>query len=134
MSGSLSLLLLLLRIGAGAGLVLHGYPKVQGGRIQSGQWMKSMGVPAATADFATVIEFVGGIFLLIGFLTQLVGLFLVLQFGLIVVVKIAKMKAKFVTMDRAKPSFEIDVLYLMLGLVFLFLGAGQFSLDHVVGI
>lgn len=132
--GYAGLLLVILRIGTGAGLIAHGYPKAAGGRVQAGQWMKSLGVPAVTADFATVLEFIGGIFVIAGFLTPLVGLFMVLQFGSITLVKISKMKAKFVTSDRAKPSYELDVLYLMLGLVLLFLGAGPFSLDNLFGI
>lgn len=128
------LLLLILRLAAGAGLTLHGYPKAKGGRVQAGQWMKSMGVPAVTADIVTYLEFIGGMFLIIGLLTPLVGLFFVAQFASITVMKISKMHAKFVTTEHEKPSYEIDVLYLLLALVFLFLGAGPYSVDHLFGL
>ena len=127
-------LLLILRLVTGGGLAIHGYPKVKGGRVQAGQWMKSMGIPPFTADLATMLEFLGGIFLVVGFLTPLVGLFLAIQFGSIILMKSTKMHAKFINMEPGKPTYEIDVLYAMLALVFIFLGAGTYSLDHVLGL
>jgi putative oxidoreductase len=127
-------LLLILRLVTGGGLVIHGYPKAKGGRIQAGQWMKSMGIPPFTADLATVLEFLGGILLIVGFLTPLVGLFLAIQFGSIILMKRSKMHAKFINMEQGKPTYEIDVLYALLALVFLFLGAGTYSLDHFLGL
>jgi len=127
-------LLLIVRVATGVGLAIHGYPKAKGGRVGAGQWMKSMGIPPFTADLATVLEFVGGIFLVVGLLTPLVGLFLVIQFGAITLVKKTKMHARFTSSEHDKPTYEIDVLYLLLALVFLFLGAGTYSLDHLIGL
>jgi putative oxidoreductase len=127
-------LLLILRLVVGAALVIHGYPKAKGGRVQAGQWMKSMGIPPVAADLATVLEFLGGIFLVVGFLTPLVGLFLSIQFGSIALMKRSKMHAKFISLEQGKPTYEIDILYALLALVFLFLGAGTYSLDHVLGL
>ncbi len=127
-------LLLILRIVLGGGLVIHGYPKAKGGRVQAGQWMKSMGVPPFTADLVTVLEFLGGIFLVVGLLTPLVGLFFVIQFGAIILMKMSKMHAKFISMEQGKPTYEVDVLYLLLALVFLVLGAGPYSVDQLLGL
>jgi putative oxidoreductase len=127
-------LLLILRVAFGAGMVLHGYPKAKGGRVQAGQWMKSMGIPPMTADLATVLEVVGGAFLIIGLLTPLVGLFFVLEFGSIVGMKKSKMHATFTSMEQGKPTYELDALNLLLALVFLVLGAGPFSLDSLLGL
>ena len=127
-------LLFILRLAVGGALMLHGYPKAKGGRIQAGQWMKSMGIPSATANIVTVLELVGGIFLILGLLTPLVGLYFVLQFASIIWMKKSKMHASFTSMDPSKPSYEIDAFYLMLALVFLVLGAGPFSLDNFLGL
>jgi putative oxidoreductase len=127
-------LLLILRLAAGAGLATHGYPKARGGRVQAGQWMKSMGIPPVTADLVTVLEFLGGILLVVGLLTPLVGLLFVIQFGSIILMKRSKMHAKFISPEQGKPTYEIDLLYLLLALVFLFLGAGPYSLDHLLGL
>jgi putative oxidoreductase len=129
------ILLLVLRLGTGAGLAIHGYPKAKGGRVQAGQWLKSMGIPPLAADLVTVLEFVGGgIFLILGLLTPLVGLFFVVQFGAIIWMKKSKMHAKFISTEQGKPTYEIDFVYLLLALVFLFLGAGPYSLDHLLGL
>jgi putative oxidoreductase len=127
-------LLLILRLVVGGGLAIHGYPKAKGGRVEAGQWMKSMGIPPLAADLVTLLEFAGGIFLIVGLLTPLVGLFFAIQFGAIVLMKSSKMHAKFISTDHGKPTYEVDVLYLLLALVFLCLGAGPYSLDHLIGL
>ena len=127
-------LLLILRVGVGAGLALHGYPKAKGGRVQAGQWLKSMGVTPVAADLVTVLEFFGGIFLILGLLTPLVGLFFVVQFGSIIWMKKSKMHASFISTEQGKPTYEIDAVYLLLALVFLVLGAGPLSLDGLLGL
>ena len=96
--------------------------------------MKSMGIPPVAADLVTVLEFLGGILLVVGLLTPLVGLLFVIQFGAILLMKRSKMHAKFISTEQGKPTYEIDFLYLLLGLVFLFLGAGALSLDHLFGL
>jgi putative oxidoreductase len=128
------LLLLILRVGVGGTLLLHGLPKARGGRVQAGQWMTSMGIPAMAADLVTVLETAGAIFLIIGLITPLVGLFFVFQFGSIILMKISKMHAVLVSLDSKKPSFEIDLVFMLLALVFLFLGAGPLSLDGLLGL
>ena len=127
-------LLLVLRLATGAGLVLHGYPKVKGGRVGAEQWMKSMGIPPFAADLVTVLEFFGGIALIVGLFTPLVGLFFVVEFGSVILMKTSKMHAKFQSAEQGKTTYEADVLYLLLGLVFLVLGAGAFSLDGLLGL
>lgn len=127
-------LLLALRLGVGVGLALHGHPKVKGGRVQAGQWLKSMGISALAADLVTVLEFLGGIFLILGLLTPLVGLFFVVQFGSIIWMKKSKMHARFISTEQGKPTYEIDAVYLLLALVFFVLGAGPISLDGLLGL
>ena len=127
-------LLLILRIAVGAALMLHGYPKLKGGRVQAGQWMVGMGIPAVTADLVTVLEFFGGLFLIVGLLTPLVGLFFVLEFAAVILMKKTKMHASLISLDGKKPTYEVDLTYLLLTLVFLFLGAGSLSLDALLGL
>jgi uncharacterized membrane protein YphA (DoxX/SURF4 family) len=95
--------------------------------------MKGMGIPTITADLVTVLEVVGSLFLVLGLLTPLVGLFFVLQFGSIIWMKKSKMHASFISTEQGKPTYEIDVMYLMVALVFLVLGAGPYSLDGILG-
>jgi len=127
-------LLLILRLAVGVGLALHGYPKAKGGRVQAGQWLKSMRIPPLAADLVTVLEFLGGVFLILGLLTPLLGLFFVVQFGSIIWMKKSKMHAAFISTEQGKPTYEIDAVYLLLALVFLVLGAGPLSLDGLFGL
>jgi putative oxidoreductase len=132
--GYTSYLALLLRLFFGVSLVIHGYPKVKGGWRQSGQWMKSMGIPAFTAVAATIIEFFGGILLIIGLIVPVVSAFAALEFAAIIIMKMSKMHARYVSFEQGKPTYEIDVFYLVLALVLFVLGAGALSLDNLLGV
>ncbi len=94
--------------------------------------MASMGVPPWTAVLATIIEFFGGILLVIGLIVPIVGAFAALQFASIIAVKMSKMKAHYVSMEPGKPSYEIDVFYLVLAIALVVLGAGALSLDSLI--
>jgi len=127
-----SYLALVVRLFLGISLVMHGYPKVKGGWRQGSQWMKSMGVPATTAVFATIIEFFGGLLLVIGLIVPIVAALAAIQFALIIGMKASKMKAPYISMEAGKPSYEIDAFYLVLAVVLLVLGAGVLSIDSVL--
>jgi len=127
-----SYLALVVRLFLGFGLVMHGYPKVKGGWRRAGQWMKSMGVPAVTAVFATIIEFFGGLLLVVGLIVPIVAAFAAIQFASIMGMKASKMKAPFISMMTGKPSYEIDAFYMVLAIVLVVLGAGALSMDSVL--
>jgi putative oxidoreductase len=131
---SIDLISLLLRVTVGAALVAHGIPKVKGGwGAQAGQWVGSMGVPPIAARLVTVLEFFGGIFLILGLLVPLVAAFFVVQFVAIIAMKASKMKAGFMG-SGGKPGYELDYTYLLLSLAILLVGAGAYSLDALIGI
>ena len=92
-----------------------------------------MGVPPITATLVTVLESIGGLFLIFGLLVPLVAVFFALEFASIIVVKVTKMKASFIG-SGGKASYEIDFVYLLLALAIFFLGSGAFSLDAVLGV
>ncbi len=94
--------------------------------------MASIGVPAGTAVLVTIIEFFGGILLVIGLIVPVVGIFAALQFASIIAVKISKMKARYISLEPGKPSFEIDAFYLVLAIALVVLGAGALSLDGLI--
>ncbi len=127
-----SYLALLVRLFLGVSLVMHSYPKVKGGWRQGGQWMKSMGIPAGTAVLATIIEFFGGILLVVGLIVPIAASFAAIQFASTIGMKASKMKAPFISMEAGKPSYEIDAFYLVLSIVLVVLGAGALSLDSVL--
>ncbi|MDG6985437.1 MAG: DoxX family protein [Nitrososphaerota archaeon] len=131
---SADLVSLILRVAVGAALIAHGVPKVKGGwGAQSGQWVGTMGVPPFAARLVTLLEFFGGIFLIVGFLVPLVAALFVIQFAAIILMKSSKMKANFMGAG-GKPGFEIDFTYLLLALAILLIGSGAFSVDALIGI
>jgi uncharacterized membrane protein YphA (DoxX/SURF4 family) len=74
----------------------------------------------------------GGIFLILGLLVPLVGALFIVFMAANSIMKKRKMHADYIA--QGKPSYEIDVLYLTLALVLVFIGAGALSLDGALGI
>lgn len=81
-----------------------------------------------------MLEFFGGIFLVVGLIVPVVASLFAIQMLAVVAMKRSKMHASFVSVTPGKPTYEIDVLYLLLALALIVLGAGAFSLDSVLGI
>ncbi|MEM3486882.1 MAG: DoxX family protein [Conexivisphaerales archaeon] len=124
--------LLIFRIIMGGTLMHHGYPKLQDGAKQAGKWMNSMGIPSWTATLAMILEFFGGILLIAGFLTRLISAFIAVFMISNVIMKKIKMNASYVAQD--KPSYEVDVLYLLLAVTLIIIGPGIISIDHLIGL
>jgi len=124
-------LALIIRVSVGASFLVHARPKIAT-MPQTVQSMKSLGVPAGATYAATALELGGGIALILGLLVPVVGAFFVLFMVANSIMKKRKMHADYIAMG--KPSYEVDVLYLVLALVLVFLGAGVFSLDGALGI
>ena len=122
-------LALFLRVWVGVNFVAHGYPKLGKGRQQTLQWTKSLGVPAAATYLAIILEFFGGLSLIIGFIVPIVGFFIALEMIGAILLKKTKMKAPYMGQN----SFEIDITYLMLAIALIVLGAGVISVDSFLG-
>jgi putative oxidoreductase len=125
-------LALILRVVLGGAFILHGYPKLGPQKVQVRGWMKSMGMPGVLGTLAGTLEFFGGIFLIVGLIVPVVAALYAIFMASIIVMKVTKMKAKFV--DPQGPSYELDLLYLLLSVVMLSIGSGYLSLDSLVGV
>lgn len=123
-------LALLLRVVVGVTMMMHGYPKLKNPQ-QTIQWTKGLGVPTVATYLAIILEFFGGIGLVIGFLVPVVAFFLALEMIGNTLLKRVKMKAPYL---MAEHSYEIDITYLLLSITLLVLGAGAFSLDGLLGL
>lgn len=125
-------LALVLRVWLGANFIIHARPKLGKGTQQTVQWIKGMGLPSAAAYSAISLELFGGIFLIVGFLVPIVSLLFSIDMIANSLMKRSKMNAAYIAQD--KPTYELDVLYLLLSLVLIVLGSGAFSLDQLVGL
>ena len=120
---------LFLRVWVGVNFVAHGYPKLGKGRQRTLQWTKSLGVPTLATYLAIVLEFFGGLALIIGFIVPIVGFFIALEMIGAILLKKTKMKAPYMGQN----SYEIDITYLMLAIALIVLGAGIISVDSFLG-
>ena len=116
----------LLRVVLGIIFIYHGFPKLKNLKATVDSFV-GMGIRPGIlwALVAGIVEFVGGIFLIFGFLVQPVALLFVLEF-IFIIVKVKKLKNF--------SSFEFDLLILVSFLVLLTVGGGRFALDGIFGL
>lgn len=117
-----------LRITLAIILIAHGLPKLKN-ISATAQWMTSAGFRPGKlwTIIALIIEFFGGIFLLFGFLVQIIALLLFIQFLIIVIWRIIKHQ-------RLIGEFEFDLLILAVAITLLFGGGGELSIDNFFGL
>ncbi len=120
-------LALVLRIVMGATFVMHGYPKLKNPK-ETLKWTESLGVPAAVTIAAIVLEFFGGIALIIGLMVPIVAFFIALEMIGTIALKKTKMKAPYLIGQNAS-AYETDVTYILLALTLIILGPGVFSVS-----
>lgn len=128
--------LLVARLGVGAMLLLHGWLRWQGegqGVAKQVEYLTQFGAPypEVAAWAAIIFELVGGVFLIVGALTPLVGLGIVVQQVLTIaytnwfeIVNVASARPY-------NPAFELNVTLGLLGLLFVVFGAGKVSIDRL---
>lgn len=125
---------LVLRVIAAAILIYHGYGKLFGFGIEGvSGFFGSIGLPAAgiLAILVSLLEFFGGIAILLGIFTRLLGIWMVVQFGLIVIwVKPMLIGVGFSAMD--KTGSELDLLLFGVGVVLATMGPGIVALGPKV--
>src|SRR5438552_10116184 len=120
---------LILRLAIGTLFIIHGYPKLTAAqRAQGGAWMKSMGMPAAIVPFAGVVEFFGGLALILGILTPIVAALSALWMLSTTWLVTTKAKKKYVG------GYEIDITLFLAALALALLGSGIYSIDHLLGL
>ncbi len=125
-------LALVLRVWVGGNLIIHSRPKfTKEGFVGSAGFAKSLGAPAGSARAVSYLELLGGIFLIIGLIVPIIAVLLIIQFVAISIAKRSKMHAEYIS--HGKPSFEIDILYLLLAIVILVVGSGVLSIDALIG-
>ena len=124
-TGAASFGLLALRLVMGAAFVVHGWGKIQ----NPFGWMGDAPVPGLLQALAALSEFGGGILLILGLLTPLAALgILCTMIGALALVHFPSGDS-FVT---GESTFELPLVYLAAALLFLFTGAGRFSLDYAL--
>jgi len=116
-----------LRLVVGAAFAVHGYPKLSK-RKETGAALMGAGVPPGLTFTVGLLEFFGGIALVLGFLTPVAaGLLALEMIGTTFMVKM-KFHKSFVG------GYELDLLFLASALTLLLIGAGPVSIDAMLGL
>jgi putative oxidoreductase len=124
----LSIVALLLRLAIGSLYIYHGYPKLGAARKGTAEWLKSIGFPGSLAAFAGVVEFFGGIALVIGLLTSVVAALSAIWMIATTWLSMVKMKKKYAG------GYELDITLLLISLALAAIGGGRLSLDYLLRI
>lgn len=123
--------LLLARVVTGVVLVAHGWQKlVTDGVAATTDGFEGMGIPLApvAAVFATVVELLGGVLLVAGAATALVGVLVALDMlGAALFVHIGN------GVLVAEGGWELVGVIAAVALALAAAGAGRFSVDHALG-
>lgn len=123
----LGLGLLLLRIAVGTIFMLHGKQKLFGfGFAGVTGAFTQMGVPlpGIMGPFVALLEFFGGIALILGLLTRLFALGFAID--MLVAILLVQMKNGF-------SHYELEFLLCMSSVALVFMGGGEFSVDALLG-
>ncbi|GAA4913883.1 putative oxidoreductase [Nonomuraea thailandensis] len=121
---------LIARVATGVIFVAHGWQKWQSGLGATAQGFREMGIPMPelAAGYATIVETVGGIFLILGLLVRPVALLLLINMlGAIAFVHGTK------GVMVGEGGWELTGALGALSLLFLALGGGRISLDAIFG-
>ncbi len=120
--------LIILRIAVGVIFVAHGYKKVKNGPQNFGNGLKKMGVPFPIffGYLVSYTEFLGGLAVIVGFLTPLAALMIAAT----MIVAIAKVNGP----KGLVGGYEFDLILLAAAVALVLTGPGALSLDHVIGL
>jgi putative oxidoreductase len=118
-----------LRIVMGAAFMVHGYPKITNLAATAQNFRQRGFVPGEFwGPLVAIVEFVGGACLIVGLFTRYWAAALAIQ----MVVTTLRVKlprgTPFVATGQGT-GYELDLIYLAVGLALLVLGAGPLSLD-----
>lgn len=119
--------LLLLRFALGIIFISHGYPKLFTHTPQAIQFFRQMGFPGYFAYLAGVIEFFGGLLLVLGLFTRIAGLLIAAEMA----VAIWRVHLPMGPVTAVK-NYEFPLVLATAALVLAGVGAGLFSLDYAI--
>jgi putative oxidoreductase len=123
-------LALVVRIWVGTNMMIHGYSKLRNMKQAAEETKQTLGIPVGATYTATILEFLGGLLLIIGLIVPIVGLFFAIFMIANVIMKKRRMNAAYIAPGKA--SYEIDITYLILSIILIVLGAGTLSVDSVI--
>ena len=124
--------LAILRIVLGIAMAVHGWSKLSGGIGGVAGFFGSLGIPAPglMAWVVTLVELVGGILLVVGFLTQIAGILIAIEMLGIILFAFLLRGAPFI--ENGGITWEKEAVFGAAALCLALSGPGAWSVDDVV--
>jgi putative oxidoreductase len=119
--------LLSLRLALGMIFIFHGYPKLFTHPQQTAEAFAKMGFPAYFAYIAGVLEFFGGIMLIVGLFTRIAGLLLAAEMA-VALVKVHGLLSNPMNVH----NYEFPLACAVGSFALVGVGAGFISLDQAI--
>ena len=118
---------LILRVVFGLMFLIHGIAKFQGGISNTVGYFDSLGLPGFLAYAIAIIELVGGLLLILGLGTRIVGaLFAIIMLGAIFTAKLSLGLLG----DGVSAGYELELVFLAIGVYFVLANPIILSLDE----
>lgn len=121
------LALLVLRLALGIVMTAHGYSKVFGGLHHHAQFVASLGLPAWLGYVSSFAEFVGGLLVILGFLTRPAALAICIDLA------VAIWKVHWHNGLRGQGGYEFPLALAAIAFALIFFAAGPIAVDHIFG-
>jgi putative oxidoreductase len=119
--------IVILRVVLGLTFFIHGLVKFQGGISNTVGYFDSLGIPGFLAYPVAAIELIGGMALILGIGTKIIGLlFALIMLGAIFT---AKLPLGFLG-DGQMAGYELELALLAMSVYFIFADKSVLSLDH----
>jgi putative oxidoreductase len=125
--------LAILRVVLGIVMIVHGWSKLSGGVGNvAGSFGGNLGVPAPglMAWVVTIVELVGGILLVVGFLSQIAGILIALDMLGAILFAFLLRGAPFI--ENGAITWEKEAVFAAAALCIALAGPGAWSVDDVV--
>ena len=125
--------LAILRVVLGIALAVHGWGKLNGGVDNvAGFFGGGLGIPAPglMAWVVTIVELVGGILLVAGFLTQIAGVAIAVEMVGVILFAFLRRGAPFI--ENGGITWEKEAVFAAAALCIALAGPGVWSVDDVV--
>jgi putative oxidoreductase len=127
--------LAILRIVLGIAMLVHGWSKLSGGVDNvAGFFGENLGIPlpGLMAWVVTIVELVGGILLVVGFLTQIVGILIALDMLGAILFAFLLRGAPLIAENGQQISWEKEAVFAAAALCIALAGPGAWAVDDVV--
>ena len=129
----LPFLSLCLRLVVGVNFVFgRGYRQLISDRKDVIAFWEAQKVPAIATVAASILNLFGGVFLIFGLLVPVVSIFFAIEMAFTVYLHKYRFKTKY--FGHMDAGYELNVVYVLIMITLIVIGAGPISIDQLIGL